>query len=88
MQTSPGKHILISSKKCFYVTACLCRLRQLGYPLDYLLLIYNSLFLPSITYCISIWGAAYGNMLGGLQIWQNDAVKATFGDNSGAIGAK
>ena len=71
-------HLSAVAPKCYAISASLRRLRELGVPKEGLLMVYRTLFLPVLTYAISIWGGGYDNISRRAQILQNDALRAIY----------
>ena len=65
--------------KSYAVIAQLGRLRAAGFPLGGLLIAYKALLVPLLTYCISLWGGSYGNVIAAAQVLQNDALRSILG---------
>ncbi|HXB13244.1 MAG TPA: reverse transcriptase family protein [Bacteroidia bacterium] len=74
-------HLKSVSKKCYAVISSLARLRQIGYERDFLFVVYKSLFVPVISYGISVWGSSYDMVIRKFQTIQNDALRAIMGSS-------
>jgi len=72
-------HVDVVSSKCYAVIASLRRLRQVGIPTEGLLLVYRTLLIPILSYCVSVWGGGYSNVESRTQVIQNDALRAITG---------
>lgn len=72
-------NFISTKKRCYYIIAVLSRMRSLGIPLQGLLLLYKTLFLPILTYAIIVWGGTFPTHLHLLEVVQNDAVRAVLG---------
>ena len=69
-------HVLSLKPKCYAVVAMLRRLRVVGVPLEGLFMVYKTLLVPVLSYCISLWGSGYDTAVHSARIMQNDAVRA------------
>lgn len=65
--------------KCRIATACLSRLRNSGLPVTVLVHAYKAFVEPILSYCISVWGGTYNNIIRRIQICQNYALRAALG---------
>jgi len=74
-----SSHLEILTAKCTKVIFLISRLRQLGIPHKFLIFIYKALFIPVISYCITIWGSAPNSIIDRVQVLQNDALRAIAG---------
>ena len=72
-------HIKSMSGKCYAVVASLARLRRTGVDITLLLQVYRALFEPVLTYCVTLWGSSYKNVIRAAQVIQNDAIRAITG---------
>lgn len=73
-----NQHFQSIIPKGYAVIAALSRMRKLGVPLESLIVFYNVLFLPVVTYGITLWGSAPHSQLHPLEVLQRDAVRAIF----------
>lgn len=74
-----GGHFRCLRGKCYSVIAALARLRRAGVEIEALILFYKALFVPVISYGISVWGGAHASRFHGLQVVQRDAIRSIFG---------
>ena len=72
-------HLEYVTPRCYSVIASLRRLREVGIPVEGLLLAYKGLFLPLLCYGILVWGGGYETVAHKAQKIQNDAIRAMFG---------
>ena len=72
-------HVDHITPKCYAAIASLRRLRDVGIPISGLLTVYKALFIPLLTYGITIRGNGYDAITLVARVLQNDAVRAMVG---------
>ena len=72
-------HVRHISGQCFAIITSISRLRRTGVGTPLLVTIYEALLEPILSYCISLWGSSYNNVIKSAQVIQNAAIRAITG---------